>query len=64
MELDMKQYKIVWVHQETETQGESSEPMSLPLAMAWVTYFRAANDGIHFEVAEWETGEAVRNERP
>lgn len=55
MELDSKQYKIVWIDQETEAQGESSEPLSLPLTMAWVMYLRAANDGIQYEVAEWET---------
>lgn len=54
-----KKYKIVWVIEETEAQGETDEPLSLPLAMAWLQFLQNLNDGVRYGIVELETGEVV-----
>lgn len=51
----MMKYKIVWIIQETEAQGQTEAPLTYGLASAWVAYLRSQNDGIDYEIVEWET---------
>lgn len=62
MDEGRERYKVVWVNQESERQGQSREPLTLALAKAWRDWGNCEYPELQHEIAVWDEPEEEQQE--